>query len=51
MFYFNQIYRSTKEYPDGGTMTKYLDSLKEGDFIKMKGPVGRCTYKHNGNKF
>ncbi len=34
-------------YPNGGLMTQYLESLNVGDFVKMQGPIGRCTYKHN----
>ena len=29
-------------------MTKYLESLEVGDYVKMQGPIGRCTYKHDG---
>jgi NAD(P)H-flavin reductase len=30
-------------------MSQYLDSLKPGDTIDVRGPSGRIKYKRNGN--
>lgn len=35
-------------FPDGGKMTQYIDTLVPGDFIKVRGPVGRFLYLGNG---
>ena len=45
-----KIYRpnSHPAFPDGGIMTPYLENLKPGDYITIKGPIGRCIYNHNG---
>ena len=44
-----KIYRVNQQFPKGGIMTQYLESLKEGDFISIQGPIGRCVYLHNGD--
>ncbi|GFH45448.1 hypothetical protein CTEN210_01922 [Chaetoceros tenuissimus] len=36
------------KFPDGGKMSQYLDSLKIGDTIDMKGPKGHLTYLGSG---
>jgi cytochrome-b5 reductase len=36
------------KFPDGGKMSQYLDSLKPGDTIDVRGPSGRLQYKRNG---
>ena len=44
-----KIYRDAPpKFPNGGIMTKHLESLNVGDSIYIEGPIGRCTYKHNG---
>lgn len=46
-----KVYRSNqnKDYPKGGLMTQYLETLKPGDFISIQGPIGRCVYLGNGD--
>lgn len=36
------------KFPEGGAMTQYLDELKVGDEIEVKGPIGHFTYLGNG---
>lgn len=36
------------KFPDGGKMSQYLDSLKIGDSIAVRGPSGRLQYFGNG---
>mmetsp|Transcript_29422 Transcript_29422/g.29156 ORF Transcript_29422/g.29156 Transcript_29422/m.29156 type:complete len:240 (+) Transcript_29422:201-920(+) len=36
-------------FPEGGIMTQYLDSLKPGDLLDICGPKGKLTYLGNGN--
>lgn len=43
-----KVYRPTDEFPEGGKMTRYLESLNVGDEVKMKGPLGRIRYSGNG---
>lgn len=40
-----KIYRPTEQFPEGGKMTTYLETLKEGDTINVEGPFGRFGYK------
>ncbi len=35
-------------YPDGGKMSQYMNQLKVGDSIDVKGPLGHVVYKGNG---
>jgi len=46
-----KIYRAGvhSNFPDGGLMTQYLESLKIGDNIKISGPRGKLTYHGNGD--
>lgn len=46
-----KVYRSNhhKDFPKGGRMTQYLETLKAGDFISIQGPIGRCVYLGNGD--
>lgn len=37
------------KFPEGGKMSQYLDSLKIGDSIDVRGPSGRLMYLGNGN--
>ena len=46
-----KIYRPTTEYPNGGKMTRYLESLNVGDKVKIRGPLGRITYSGFGKFF
>lgn len=42
-------YKNTHpQFPEGGLMTQYLDSLKIGDKIEISGPKGRLEYKGKG---
>jgi len=43
--YFRNVHPT---YPDGGKITQYLDNLKLGDTIDIRGPSGRCVYKGYG---
>lgn len=38
-----------KEYPTG-IMSKYIHSLKPGDFLEIKGPLSKIPYKANMKK-
>lgn len=46
-----KIYRANEhpKFPEGGRMSQYLDRLKIGDTIDVKGPVGHFTYLGNGD--
>jgi NAD(P)H-flavin reductase len=35
-------------FPDGGKLSQYLDTLKIGDLIDVKGPTGEFIYKGKG---
>uniref|UniRef100_A0A7S3EBA6 Nitrate reductase n=1 Tax=Rhodosorus marinus TaxID=101924 RepID=A0A7S3EBA6_9RHOD len=37
------------KFPEGGILSQHLDSLKLGDTIGVKGPLGHFEYKGNGN--
>ena len=39
------------KFPEGGKMSQYLNSLKIGDTIDVKGPKGHMEYLGNGGKF
>ncbi|XP_036391232.1 NADH-cytochrome b5 reductase 2 [Megalops cyprinoides] len=42
-------YKNTHpNYPEGGKMSQYLDSLKIGDTIDFRGPNGLLVYRGNG---
>uniref|UniRef100_A0A914EB15 NADH-cytochrome b5 reductase n=1 Tax=Acrobeloides nanus TaxID=290746 RepID=A0A914EB15_9BILA len=43
--YFKDVH---PEYPKGGKMTQYLESLNIGDQMLIKGPKGKITYKEYG---
>lgn len=43
--YFKDIH---PKFPEGGKMSQFLESLKIGDTIQIKGPVGRIFYKGKG---
>lgn len=44
--YFKNVH---PKFPDGGRMTQYLNSLKIGDTIQVRGPSGRLEYHGKGN--
>ena len=37
------------KFPHGGRLTQKLETLEEGDYLKMSGPVSKKVYKGNGN--
>lgn len=43
-----QVYRPNERFPNGGKMSQYLDDMKIGDTIDVRGPSGRITYKGHG---
>ncbi|KAL7473000.1 hypothetical protein ACHAXS_013379 [Conticribra weissflogii] len=43
-----KAYPPCERFPMGGKMSQYLDSLKIGDTIDMRGPVGEFDYHGNG---
>ncbi|ORY01636.1 NAD(P)H-nitrate reductase [Basidiobolus meristosporus CBS 931.73] len=46
-----KVYRKNTDpmFPEGGVMSQYLDSLKIGDTVEMKGPIGHFVYEGCGN--
>ncbi len=36
------------KFPNGGKLTQYMDAMKPGDKIDVRGPSGRLVYKRNG---
>ena len=36
------------KFPDGGKLSQYLDAMKPGDTIDVRGPSGRLQYKRGG---
>mmetsp|Transcript_52754 Transcript_52754/g.97640 ORF Transcript_52754/g.97640 Transcript_52754/m.97640 type:complete len:902 (-) Transcript_52754:90-2795(-) len=44
--YFKNVH---PKFPDGGKMSQHLESMKIGDMIDVKGPLGEVTYKGDGN--
>jgi nitrate reductase (NAD(P)H) len=43
-----KIYRPCERFPEGGKMSQYLDTLKVGDTLDMRGPVGEFEYLSQG---
>ena len=45
-----KIYRAHvhPKFPEGGKMSQYLDTLKIGDTLDIKGPIGHFTYTGQG---
>jgi nitrate reductase (NAD(P)H) len=37
------------QFPDGGKLSQHLESMKLGDFIEVKGPIGEFIYSSHGN--
>lgn len=46
-----KAYRPCERFPNGGKMSQYLDSLKIGDEMEFRGPVGEFEYIANGEFF
>lgn len=44
-----KAYRPCERFPNGGKMSQYLDDLKIGDELEMRGPVGEFEYIANGD--
>lgn len=44
--YFKNVH---PKFPDGGKMTQYLNDMKIGDTIQVRGPSGRLEYGGKGN--
>jgi len=43
-----KAYRPCAAFPKGGKMSQYLDNMKIGDFMSMRGPVGEFDYSAAG---
>ncbi|XP_072941533.1 NADH-cytochrome b5 reductase 2 isoform X1 [Epargyreus clarus] len=43
--YFKDVH---PKFPDGGKMSQYLNNMKIGDTIDVRGPSGRLQYAENG---
>ena len=43
-----KLYGKTAEFPEGGKMSAYLETKNVGDTVRMEGPMGKITYKGNG---
>lgn len=37
------------QFPDGGKMSQYLNDMKIGDYIDVRGPNGLLVYEGRGN--
>ena len=44
-----KLYRKCEEFPDGGKMSAYLDTVEVGDKVTMEGPIGKIIYTGEGN--
>ena len=43
-----KTYFKEEGYPKGGQMSQYLNGLKSGDTVKMRGPFGKASYHGDG---
>lgn len=43
-----KAYRPCERFPNGGKFSQHLDSLKIGDTVDFRGPVGEFDYSANG---
>lgn len=43
--YFKNVH---PKFPEGGKMSQYLENMKIGDTIDVRGPSGRLQYAGNG---
>lgn len=39
-----KVYRPNEKFPQGGLMSQYLDAMTIGEFVEVKGPIGKCYY-------
>jgi len=46
-----KAYRPCTPFPNGGKFSQHLDSIKVGDTIDMRGPVGEFEYVANGKYY
>jgi nitrate reductase (NAD(P)H) len=44
-----KAYRPCERFPDGGKMSQYVDTLKIGDMMDFRGPVGEFEYLSDGD--
>ena len=44
-----KVYHPCDRFPNGGKMSQYVDTLKIGDTLEMRGPVGEFEYSKDGN--
>lgn len=44
-----KAYRPCERFPDGGKMSQYVDTLKIGDMMDFRGPVGEFEYLADGD--
>ena len=44
-----KVYDKTEEYPNGGTMGRFVETLEVGDEMVIDGPVGKAIYQGNGS--
>lgn len=44
--YFKKV---NPKFPDGGKMSQYLNDMKIGDYIDVRGPNGLLVYEGRGN--
>lgn len=44
-----KAYKPCERFPNGGKFSQHLDSLKIGDTVDFRGPVGEFDYSSNGN--
>ena len=44
-----KIYHKNEQFPEGGKLTGWLNTVPIGTEIKMRGPVGRLYYYGNGD--
>jgi nitrate reductase (NAD(P)H) len=43
-----KVYPPCERFPEGGKMSQYLDTLKVGDYLDFRGPVGEFEYLSDG---
>ena len=43
--YFKDVH---PKFPDGGKMTQYMENMKIGDYIDVRGPNGLLVYEGMG---
>mmetsp|Transcript_15889 Transcript_15889/g.23944 ORF Transcript_15889/g.23944 Transcript_15889/m.23944 type:complete len:294 (-) Transcript_15889:180-1061(-) len=44
-----KVYKPTERFPKGGIMSQYIDSLKIGQKVRIRGPFGKIHYRGNGH--